>query len=210
MKLKAKYQEIWNEALPYLKKCRRWDLAHTKISVDFMYQIIKGEKKESLEDILIPAIILHDIGWSTIGKEKNTSWGKKSLRAKHMKNGAILSSKILEKVNYPKDLITKITKLVSTHDNAYLGVPQVTIEEKLVRDADACFVLTALSFWKDHYVFSKKSPKELLDLQVEKNSKRHTKSAQKITNQQIIDRTNEIKDTSKTPLQRYRELEKTM
>ena len=160
---------------------------------------------------MVPTIILHDIGWSTIGEKKNVSWKDKEMTVRHMEEGANIAKQILEKVGYNQVLIKKIVQLVSTHDNAYLGIEQTTIAEKLVRDADACFVLTALGFWKDYHVGSvikgeKITPKECLDMLVVENSKRHTKEAQKITNQQISDRAREIEDASKTPLQRYKEL----
>ncbi len=211
MRLKGKYKEIWDLATPYLEKCRWWDLWHTEMSVDFMYQILRGEGIEDLGEVLVPSIILHDIGWSTIGEKKNVSWGDKEMRVKHMEVGAEIAKQILERVSYNPKLINKIIQLVSTHDNAYLGIEQTTTGEKLVRDADACFVLTDLSFWNYYHVKSvikgeKITPKESLDELVEKNSKRHTETAQRIANRQIVDRTKEIANTSKTPLQRYEEL----
>ena len=133
------------------------------------------------------------------------------MRTKHMKAGAIIAQQLLERVKYNTKHIPEIVQLISTHDNAYLGIEQSTIGEKLIRDADACFILTELSFWKDYHVTSIQkgeaiTPMEFLDRQVEKHSKRHTKSAQKITKQQIVDRKKEINGLSKTPLQRYRKL----
>lgn len=211
MRLERKYKEIWDLAKPYLAKCRLWDLWHTQISISFLYQIMKQEGKEELENILVPAIILHDIGWSTIGEEKNISWQRKKMRVKHMKAGAKIAKEILEEVDYDQELIKKIVRLVSTHDNAYLGITQNAVEEKLMRDADACFVFTDLSFWKDYHVTNvikgvRVTPRGFLKKLVENNSLRHTKTAKGITNQQIIDRTKEIEDTSKTPLQRYEKL----
>jgi len=211
MRLKEKHKEIWKEAKPLLAKCRWWDLTHTRMSIGFMHQIMHDEDRGNYEEILMPAIILHDVGWTVIGEEKNTSWGNKDLRIKHMAEGAKIARRILEKVKYDIKLTEKIVNLVATHDDAYLGKPQTTIGEKLIRDADACFVLTGLSFWKDYHVKcvvkgEKMTPQEFLDKKVVGGSKRHTITAQKITDQQIVARRKEIVDTSKTPLQRYKEL----
>lgn len=119
MNLRGKYKEIWDLAVPYLINCRWYDLRHTEMSVDFMYQIMKGEGREDLEEILIPAIICHDIGYSVIGEEKNTFFNDHDMRVRHMKEGAELAKKILEKINYKKDLIVQIVHLILTHDNAY-------------------------------------------------------------------------------------------
>ena len=211
VKLKEKQKEIWDLAKPVLAKCRWWDLLHTRMSIGFMHQIMSEEGKENFEEVLIPAIMLHDIGWSTIGEEKNVSWNEENLRVKHMKAGVVIARQILERVNYDPKLTEKIVHLVSIHDNEYLGIGYSSLGEKFVRDADACFDLTQLSFWKDYHVKcvikgEKMTPKKFLDRKVVESSKRYTKTAQKITDQQIVDRRNEIADTSKTPLKRYKEL----
>lgn len=205
------YKEIWELAKPYLAKSRWWDLRHTEISVGFLSEILKQEGQEDLRDVLAPAVILHDTGWSTIGEEKNVSWGGEEMRRKHMEAGARIAEKVLEQVGYNPDLTKRVVHLVATHDNAYLGIEQKTIEEKLMRDADACFVLTDLSFWKDFHVKSVvkgggMTPTEFLDRYVEKNSKRHTNTAQRITDEQIEEIKAKISDISITPLQRYQEL----
>ncbi len=186
---------------------------HTEISTDFMYQIIKGEEVENLENILIPTIILHDIGWSKVDERKNISYWESDMRVKHMEEGGKIARNILQNVNYDWGLIEKVCNLVSTHDNFYLGKEQVSFEEKLVRDADACFILTELSFWKDYYVTTaykgvETTPKRFLNKQVAKYSKRNTRSAQDITDRQVEERSEEIKGKLKSPEQRYNELKK--
>lgn len=205
------YKEIWELAKPYLAKSRWWDLWHTELSIGFLNEILKEEDQEVLKDVLIPAVILHDTGWSTIGDAKHVSWGGEELRREHMDAGAKIAEQVLKHVGYNSDLTERAIHLVATHDNAYLGLEQETIEEKLMRDADDCFVLTDLSFWKDYHVKSVvkgggMTPEKFLETQIEKNSKRHTQTAQKITNAQIEDRRLEISDTSIAPLQRYRAL----
>ena len=108
-------------------------------------------------------------------------------------------------------MIERIVHLVATHDDAYLGKPQVTIGEKYIRDADVCFDLSQISFWKDYYLKCaakgfKITPNEFLDKKIIAGSKRYTLTAQKITDQQIADRRKEIANKSKTPKQRYQEL----
>ena len=206
-----RYRGIWGLAKPYLAESRWWDLMHTEMSIGYLFKIIKEEGKEELENVLVPAIILHDVGWSTIGDEKHVSWGGEEMRRKHMEMGAKIAEDVLNRVGYDPLLTKQIVHLVSTHDNTYLGIEQKTYEEKLVRDADACFVLTELSFWKDYHVKSVikgegLAPAEFFERQVEKNSSRHTKTAQKITTKQIEERRAEIADASITPLQRYESL----
>jgi len=148
----AKYREIWELAKPYLAKSRWWDLMHTEMSVGFLHKILKEEGKDYLADVLVPAIILHDTGWSTIGEGKHVLWGGEEMRRRHMEAGAKIAEDILSQVGYNPELTKRIVHLVSTHDSAYLGIEQKAEEERLVRDADASFVLTSLSFWKDYHV----------------------------------------------------------
>ena len=149
LNLSPEYKKIWDKAKPLLAEGRHWDLWHTEISIEYMQQILKGEKKDQLSSILIPAIILHDVGWSEIGEEKNISWGKAEMRTKHMKEGARLARKILNEIGYDPEKVEVISYLVAGHDNAYLGIEPKTELEKLLRDADACYILSYPSFWKD-------------------------------------------------------------
>lgn len=122
MNLSPLHQQIWKKAVPYLINSRLFDLWHTEKSIAYMQRIISSEKLETHRDVLIPAIILHDIGWSAIGKRKNSDWTAKDLRIKHMEIGAKLANNILTSLSYNKKLIDKICHLVATHDNAYLGI----------------------------------------------------------------------------------------
>lgn len=196
------FKKIFRMATPLLKKGRWYDLGHTKYSVKFMEEILSEENKLKKENILIPTIILHDIGWSEIGKEKNTQWSKLDLRIKHMEIGAKLAEQILKKIGYPTKLTIKIKKLVKTHDNFYLGIEPKTDEEKIMRDADGCFSFTSLSFWKDYDVKIvknklKTSPKEFLKKLTVQYGKMYTKTGQKIVEKLIKERLEEIQSKNK-------------
>jgi hypothetical protein len=192
------YKKIFELAKPLLKKGRLWDLEHTNLSIKFMEEILIGENANNKKNVLIPAIILHDIGWSGIGNEKNIEWSKKTLRIEHMDLGAEMAEKILKKINYPKKLIFEIKRLIKNHDNFYLGIEPQTDDEKMLRDADSCFIFTNLSFWKDYDVKVIKqnediSPLDFLGKLEKKIGKKYTKTGEKINKRLIQERIKEIK-----------------
>ena len=60
--MKTIFQKIWQLAEPYLNT--RKNNIHTKISTEFAYRLL--EKEGGDQDIVIPAIILHDVGWKRV------------------------------------------------------------------------------------------------------------------------------------------------
>lgn len=68
MELSGRFMEIWDIAKDYLKRGREQDLQHTRVCVDFAFRLLREEGGD--KEIVIPAIILHDIGYSVI-KEDN-------------------------------------------------------------------------------------------------------------------------------------------
>ena len=76
-------------------------------------------KKEMLdESLLLPLVILHDVGYAAVPKDNPF---KLNMRELHMKAGARIAKKILLKLNYPLNKIVKIVRDVSVHDNWAFG-----------------------------------------------------------------------------------------
>ncbi len=206
MELDTVYQQIFQAAKPYLAKGRFWDLWHTELSIADMQKILEEEGLINRSNVFIPAIILHDTGWSTVGEEKNDSWGNRDLRITHMAASAVIAKKILEDLHYDPELIPEILDLVAHHDDAYLGLEPKILEQKIIRDADACFILSYPSFWKDVVKHHAKDASEFLDQQVQKYGKRYTKTAQSITDEQIKDRLKEIQNQTMSIQKHYDEV----
>lgn len=215
------YQQIWEEASVLLAKGRWYDLVHTAIATSHLGQILQQERTQGIlrdeseeqyqesQAILIPAIILHDVGWSAIGENKNTQWNDQELRRRHMEIGAQLAEHILSKMTYSPTLTQRIVHLVAHHDDQYLGKDPQTQEEIILRDADACFILTFLSFWKDFTVTGGDlSSTDFLDKKKKKWGKRYTQTAQIITNKEIAARKSEVNGGEVLSLERYEEIKK--
>lgn len=116
---------------PILKKGRPGDYEHTMRVLEMGRSILKHEKGE--EKIAIPAIYLHDIGYSKVNFEdfvndmpdlskpaptprSFSSQIPKSL-VLHMKYGAEMAKEILEELDFKDEEIKRITKIISVHDN---------------------------------------------------------------------------------------------
>ena len=105
--------------------------------------------------ILIPAAILHDIGYAAmkIGMRK-ADWQGKGMRVAHMKAGAEMAKEILQRLNKDgKISLTaeqdEIIEIIATHDNCYIGKPYTTNKQKFHLDADRTYVVSFSSFYKD-------------------------------------------------------------
>jgi putative nucleotidyltransferase with HDIG domain len=148
--MKEIFKKIWELALPYQDK--RDDEGHARTVLYYAFKLIKLENVD--ENIVIPAAILHDIGWSQLAKEKRLSiFGKKiskkdiiKIQKKHEKIGVKLAREILERVNYNPDLITEISEIISQHDTRKGFISK---NEGIVRDADKLWRFSKKGFRAD-------------------------------------------------------------
>jgi HD superfamily phosphodiesterase len=114
--MKEIYKKIWELAKPFYKEGREMDIEHIKWMIN---DIISVCRKENLDEtILLPLVILHDIGYSKIQKKNPFELDS---RKEHMREGAKITREILEKLKYSKSKIKKIVYLVSIHDNWAFG-----------------------------------------------------------------------------------------
>ena len=110
--MKNIYSKMWELAKPYYKKGRPMDINH----IEWMMQdsLLVCEKENLDDSLLLPLVILHDVGYAKV--PKNNPF-KLDMRKAHMKAGADIASDILQKLDYPKDKTEKIVYFVSIHDN---------------------------------------------------------------------------------------------
>jgi len=143
------YKQIWSLALPYQDK--RNDAGHAKTVLDYAKQLVKIENAD--ENIVIPAAILHDIGWSKVPKEEllvifgNISKEDKiAVKKKHEKYGVSLAREILNEVHYEIRLTDEILEIISGHDTR---IGFISKNEGIVRDADKLWRFSKKGFWVD-------------------------------------------------------------
>jgi HD superfamily phosphodiesterase len=131
--MKPIFDKILKYAIPFLKT--RNNEIHTEICMQFAFNLL--EEENGNEDIVIPAIILHDVGWSSIPEDiQLKAFGPGSdreLNRKHELEGVKIAKEILLKVGYDAELSKKILSIIKGHDSKLTAD---SINEKIVKDAD--------------------------------------------------------------------------
>jgi len=144
------------------------DVAHVTWMIKKALITSKKEKIDST--ILLPLVILHDVGY---GVSKHVYFDKK-LKKRHMAEGARISEEILNKVNYPKDKIKQIKYFISVHDNWILGDEKIYKKYKVLgifNDLDFVWIVTSKGFGMVSDILRKNKKRYILELIKEGNEK---------------------------------------
>jgi len=178
--------KIWRLATPYLKKgVRKNFIIHTLAVVRAVKLILNKEKVDS--EILLPAAILHDVGWSKVPKYLQKSNNKKeqiiALKL-HLKYSPAIIKKILVKLHYNKDNIKKVIDIVASHK---FKNPK-NINKRILIDADNLSEAFKKSFEND-LKFYLQTRQQLYNYR--KKNKFYTKTAKDIFIKEINNRIKE-------------------
>lgn len=154
LKLKEPWRKVWDAALPYQDK--RDDFGHAVITTEFARQLVAANQnnREINADVIMSAIILHDIGWSQIPRERWQEMFADGIKFKnelpvtfeHERESIKLAEQILKKVNYPSDLIKEILEIIGQHDT---GKAVMSANDGLVKDADRLWRFSLLGVTAD-------------------------------------------------------------
>jgi HD superfamily phosphodiesterase len=112
--------ELERTVKPYLDRGRPGDYEHTLRAVAYGKELLNHEEGD--EGIVVPALYLHDIGWSEVDFEDFISVTLPSQRRHaasvdvHMKHGAARAKQILEKLVYPVEKTQIIVSIIAVHD----------------------------------------------------------------------------------------------
>ena len=104
--MKEIFNKIWELALPYQDK--RDDTGHAEVALRYARELATLENGN--EDVILPAIILHDIGYSQLPKERRLlvfdkdakDEDKRPVVLEHQAESVKLAAIILKEVNYPR------------------------------------------------------------------------------------------------------------
>jgi len=143
-------RDLFLIAEPYLTA--RGDVIHSRVSHGYALILMQhegGDKK-----IVEPAIILHDVGWSTLDpRQIETAYGVRAegdeaerLNRKHELEGASIARQTLQALGYDQGLIDKIALIIQRHDS---GSQVDCLEEGLVKDADKLWRFSETGFWDE-------------------------------------------------------------
>lgn len=147
----TKYKDIWREAFQY--QDTRNDKGHAFIVTTYAQDICITENTNP--DIVVPAAIMHDIGWSQVPHEERMlvfTYGVDKdkmlkIRIQHQEEGVRLAREILNKVEYPSNFIEEILEIISQHDTR---TGFINSNEGAMRDADKLWRFDDYGFLNDN------------------------------------------------------------
>jgi hypothetical protein len=153
-------RELKKTVRPYLDRGRSGDYEHTLRAVGYGKELLRHEEGE--EGIVIPALYLHDIGWGEVNFQdfiNITSPSQKKDAASvdlHMKHGAALANRILDKLGYEMAMTQAIVSIIAVHDRPEkifaMEIPSATI----VFEADYLDKFGAPSLYRFEAMFKTK------------------------------------------------------
>lgn len=99
---------------------------------------------EADRDVVLPAIILHDTGWSQVRPDEvleaiRPGAARRDLVIRHEKEGAAIAAEVLEQLGHDPVRIERIVEIIDGHDSRLISL---SIEDSLVKDADKLWRLT--------------------------------------------------------------------
>ena len=146
------YEKIYEKAKPYLDT-RRNDV-HVSLSYDFARRLL-SHYPDADEEVVLPAIVLHDVGWKLVPEEKQLSaFGPKAndkdTQRFHETEGAKIAKKILTRLNYDQEKILEILAIIDGHDTR---LEALSLNDRLVKDADKLWRFTPVGVDIDHTRF---------------------------------------------------------
>ena len=146
------YDKIYRKAAPYLDT-RQNDI-HVSLSCDFARRLLFHYPKAD-EKIVLPAIVLHDVGWKMVPEETQlNAFGPKAKDKKtqriHETEGVKIAQKILTRLKYDQENIPEILFIIDGHDTR---LEALSLNEQLVKDADKLWRFTPTGVDIDHARF---------------------------------------------------------
>lgn len=158
-KIRHAYQKIYEFAIPFLQT--RQNEIHTYIVYQYALLLLKDEP--GIPEIVIPAAILHDVGWSCIPEEEQlTAFGpevkNKQLQRRHEVEGVAIAVEILNKVRYDPQFSQKIVEIIDGHDTTNKAR---SIDDAITKDADKLCRFSGIGFHIDYKRFNKEQVSHL-------------------------------------------------
>jgi hypothetical protein len=146
-KIDPNFQHLFQMALPFLET--RKNKIHTYMAYQYALTLLRYETGKP--EIVMPACILHDVGWSAIPeKDQLSAFGpfanNNHLKRKHEIEGVAIAEKILLELDYEQNLIYRILSIIDGHDTTQQAKSP---EDAIVKDADKLWRFSETGFLID-------------------------------------------------------------
>lgn len=146
------FDQIYQKAEVY------WDTRHNDIHLPLAYdfaQQLLAHYPEADEEIVLPAILLHDVGWKMVPEEKQlNAFGPKATDTAsnrlHEMEGVRIAEEILTSLHYDPTKTEQILTIIDGHDSR---LEALSLNDKLVKDADKLWRFTTTGIEIDHRRF---------------------------------------------------------
>ncbi|MFF2242764.1 HD domain-containing protein [Arthrobacter sp. NPDC058130] len=132
---------VWELAAPLLRV--RDNDAHTLYALGLAHALLESHP-EADPAIVLPAIMLHDVGWSEVPPDEvlqaiAPGGGRPDLVLQHEREGARLAADILAQTRYDASKVPEILAIIDGHDSRRTAL---SIEDAIVKDADKTWRLS--------------------------------------------------------------------
>lgn len=132
---------VWQSAVEHLHV--RSNDGHTAYSYGLAAALCDLHP-EAERDVVLPAIILHDTGWSRVPPDEvleaiRPGGGRPDLVIRHEKEGAALAADILGRLGHGPARVAEIVDIIDGHDSRRTSL---SLNDSLVKDADKLWRLT--------------------------------------------------------------------
>lgn len=132
---------VWELAAPLLRV--RDNDAHTLYALGLAHALLESHP-EADAAIVLPAIMLHDVGWSEVPPEEvleaiAPGGGRPDLVLLHEKEGARLAADVLAQTGYDASKVPEILAIIDGHDSRRTAL---SIEDAIVKDSDKVWRLS--------------------------------------------------------------------
>jgi HD superfamily phosphodiesterase len=150
--MKAIYDRIEEQARPYLDT--RQNGIHVSVCYAMARQLL-SHYPDADPEVVLPAILLHDVGWKMVPEEKHLdAFGPRATdmetRRVHEIEGAAIARRILASLDYDGQKTEEILAIIEGHDSREEAL---SLNDALVKDADKLWRYTPVGLEVDHSRF---------------------------------------------------------
>ena len=141
IRLRPADAEVWDLAAPYLAV--RNNDSHTLYAYGLARALL-ASIPDADTDVVLPAILLHDTGWSTVAEDLileaiAPGGGRPDLVLQHEKEGARIATEVLSSLGRDPEIVRRVVDIIDGHDSRLVAL---STDDAVVKDADKLWRVT--------------------------------------------------------------------